>query len=232
MFMDGVKNTPKNVGVIMDGNGRWATLRDLPRYFGHTKGMLNMLQMLVDIFELGAENVVCYSLSTENLKRDQKEVAHILNLVLKYFDKFIEVCKENKICAKMVGNLDLFPSDVKNSLLKTESILSEFEGMGRTVYVAVAYGSRTEIVTAVNEAVKKGELVTEESFLSSLSLPLNLDLIIRTGKEKRLSNFFLYQASYAEIYFSDKYYPDFNKDDLIEIFDWYSKRKRNYGLVR
>lgn len=229
--MDQFKRIPKNIGVIMDGNGRWATLRDLPRYFGHTKGMLNMLHMIVDIFELGAENVACYSLSTENLNRDKEEVSHILNLVLKYFDKFVEVCKEHKICAKMVGNLDLFPEDVKNSLLKTESILSEFEGMGRTVYIAVAYGSRNEIISAVNAAIKKGDEVTEESFLKSLYLPMDLDLIIRTGKEKRLSNFFLYQASYAEIYFSDKYYPDFNKEDLEEIFDWYSKRKRNYGLV-
>ena len=225
------KRIPKNVGVIMDGNGRWATLRELPRYFGHTKGMLNMLKMIVDIFELGAENVACYSLSTENLNRDKEEVAHILELVLKYFDKFVETCKEHKICAKMVGNLDLFPGEIKESLLKTQSILSEFEGMGRTVYVAVAYGSRDEIVTAINKAIQKGELVTEESFLKSLSLPMDLDLIIRTGKEKRLSNFFLYQASYAEIYFSDKLYPDFDKDDLVEIFDWYAKRKRKYGLV-
>lgn len=222
---------PKNVGVIMDGNGRWATLRNLPRYLGHTTGMINMLSMIVDMFELGAENVAYYSLSTENLNRGQEEVTHILNLVLKYFDKFIEVCKEHKICAKMVGNLDLFPENIKNSLLKTESILSEFEGMGRTVYVAVAYGSRDEIITAVNNAVKKGEEVTEESFLKSLFLPMDLDLIIRTGKEKRLSNFFLYQASYAEIYFSDKYFPDFKKDDLVEIFKWYSERKRKYGLV-
>ena len=225
------KRIPKNVGVIMDGNGRWATLRELPRYFGHTKGMLNMLKMIVDIFELGAENVACYSLSTENLNRDKAEVTHILNLVLKYFDKFIETCQEHKICAKMVGNLDLFPQEVKESLLKTQSILSEFEGMGRTVYVAVAYGSRDEIVSAINNAIKKGEEVTEESFLKSLYLPLDLDLIIRTGREQRLSNFFLYQASYAEIYFSDKYYPDFDKNDLIEIFDWYAKRKRRYGLV-
>lgn len=229
--MDEVKKIPKNVGVIMDGNGRWATNHRYPRIFGHTKGMLNMLHMLADIFELGAENVVCYSLSTENLKRDEKEVTHILNLVLKYFDKFVEVCREHKICAKMVGNLDLFPLEVKNSLLKTQSILAEFEGMGRTVYMAVAYGSRDEIITAVNNAIKKGEEVTEESFLKSLFLPMDLDLIIRTGREKRLSNFFLYQASYAEIYFSDKFYPDFGKDDLIEIFDWYSKRKRNFGLV-
>ena len=222
---------PKNVGLIMDGNGRWATLRSLPRYFGHTSGMLNMLKMMVALFELGAENVACYSLSTENLKREQEEVDHILKLVLHYFDKFIEVCKEHKICAKMVGNLDLFPENIKNSLLKTESILSEFEGMGRTVYVAVAYGSRDEIITAINKAIKKGEEVTEESFLKSLYLPMDLDLIIRTGKEKRLSNFFLYQASYAEIYFSDKYFPDFNKDDLVEIFDWYQNRKRKYGLV-
>ena len=98
---------PKNVGVIMDGNGRWATLRNLPRYLGHTTGMINMLSMIVDMFELGAENVACYSLSTENLNREQEEVTHILNLVLKYFDKFIEVCREHKNCAKMVGNLDL-----------------------------------------------------------------------------------------------------------------------------
>lgn len=222
---------PKNVGVIMDGNGRWAKEHGQPRTFGHTKGMENMLKMLEYIFDLGAQNVVCYSLSTENLKREKNEVSHILNLVLEYFKAFVDVCVKHKICAKFVGNLDLFPLEIKNSLLKTESILKEYERMGKTVYIAIAYGSRDEIITAVNNAIKKGEEVTEESFLQSLYLPLNLDLIIRTGKEQRLSNFFLYQASYAEIYFSDKYYPDFNKEDLEEIFDWYQKRKRNYGLV-
>ena len=103
--------------------------------------------------------------------------------------------------------------------------------MGRTIYIAIAYGSRAEIIDAVNKAVREGNEVSEQSFLESLGMPLNIDLIIRTGGERRLSNFFLYQASYAELYFSDKYFPDFSREDFSEAVEWFSLRKRRYGLV-
>ena len=224
-------SVPKTIGLIMDGNGRWAEQRGLSRKEGHTMGIKNMISLAAHAFDLGVQNFVCYSLSTENLKRDADELGHILNLVVKYFDVFIQVCRENKIAAKYVGSLELLPDETRSAISRTESILSEFDGMGRTIYIAIAYGSRAEIIDAVNKAVREGNEVSEQSFLESLGMPLNIDLIIRTGGERRLSNFFLYQASYAELYFSDKYFPDFSREDFSEAVEWFSLRKRRYGLV-
>ena len=226
------KTYPKNVGIIMDGNGRWAIRRGLARTAGHTKGIENMLKTAISAFSLGVENFVCYSLSVENLKREQGEVEHILGLVETYFDKFIALCKERRICARYIGNLELLPEKVLSLIRKTEEALSVFSDEKRNLYIAIAYGSRDEIITAVNKAVKDGVLVTKDSFLQSLLLPIELDFIIRTGGEQRLSNFFLYQASYAELYFCDKFFPDFCEKDLIEAFDWYSVRNRRYGLLK
>lgn len=222
---------PKNVGIIMDGNGRWAEERGLSRKDGHTRGIVNMIELAVSAFSLGVENFVCYSLSTENLKREKDELSHILGLVVKHFDNFIEVCRKYKICAKYVGNLSLLPESTLDAITRTERILSEFDGQGRTVYIAIAYGSRDEIIGAVNRAVREGKEVDEKSFLSTLMLPLELDLVIRTGGESRLSNFFLYQASYAELYFSEKYFPDFGLTELKDAIDWFTHRKRRYGLL-
>lgn len=227
--MSDIKFVPQNVGIIMDGNGRWAEAQGLPRKDGHTAGMVNMIRVAAKAFDLGAKNVVCYSLSTENFTRKKDELDHILSLVLKYFDAFLDVFIEKKVCAKIVGNLDMLPDDIRASLKRTESILSQFESLGRTIYIAIAYGSRDEIVSAINRAVRRGEPVSEESFLCELDLPMNLDFVIRTGGEMRLSNFFLYQLSYAELYFSDKYFPDFSEADVEAAFDSFATRKRRYG---
>lgn len=226
-----IKNVPENLGIIMDGNGRWAVEKGLPRKNGHTKGMENILNLLDYVYDLGTKNVVCYALSTENLSRDKEEVDHILSLIFKYFDAFIEVCLQKEVCVKFVGNIEVFSLEVQNSLKKTEKLLSPFENKGKTLYLALAYGGRDEIISAVNEAVRKGKTVTEEEFLTTLQFPFSLDLIIRTGGDHRLSNFFLYQASYAELYFLDKYFPDFNKEDLFKIYEWYQNRNRKFGLV-
>ena len=227
--MSDTKYIPKNVGIIMDGNRRWADARGLSTKDGHTAGMVNMIKVASRAFDLGAEAVVCYSLSTENFSRKKEELEHILSLVLKYFDAFLDEFKRQRVCAKIVGNLDMLPPEIRASLKRTESLLSEFEGTGRTIYVAIAYGSRGEIIRAVNRAIERGEPVTEESFLAELDLPMELDLIIRTGGDRRLSNFFMYQSSYAELYFADKYFPDFGSPDLDEAFDWFATRKRRHG---
>lgn len=222
---------PKNLGIIADGNGRWALAHGLSRTEGHTKGMENVLSLLDYVFDLGTENVVCYALSTENFSRPKGEIEHILQFVFDYFDAFLDVCVKNEICAKFIGRLEELPLPVRQSLKKTEELTAKFAGKGRTIYLALAYGGRDDIVNAINEALKSGTAVTEESFLETLRFPFDLDLIIRTGGDKRLSNFCLYQASYAELYFSDKYFPDFSKEDLEEIFEWYNGRNRRFGRV-
>ena len=227
--MSDINYLPESVGIIMDGNRRWAKERGLPTKDGHTAGMINMIKLASHAFELGARSVACYSLSTENFSRNEDELSHILSLVIKYFDAFLEEFRKIKVCAKIVGDLDMLPDEIKASLKRTEALLSEYENTGRTIYIAVAYGSRNEIIRAVNRAVSRGEQVNEESFRSMLDMPDNLDLIIRTGGDRRLSNFFLYQSSYAELYFADKYFPDFGNSDLDEAFDWFATRKRRHG---
>ena len=230
--MDRVDFVPTHLGLIMDGNGRWAEERGLPRKDGHTAGMVNMISLAAHAFDMGVKTVTCYSMSTENLNRSKDEVDHILSLVLKYFEPFLEEFRKKKVCAKFVGQLDLVPPEIRASLKRTEELLSEFAHLGRTIYVAIAYGSHAEIVNAVNRAVESGVPVTEQSFLASLQLPFNLDLVIRTGGERRLSNFFLYQCSYAELYFSDKYFPDFDGEELDRVLAWFAGRTRRYGLLK
>ena len=131
--MSDIKPIPENIGIIMDGNGRWAEERGLPRRDGHTKGMINMISVAAAAFDKGARSVTCYSMSKENLGRSAEEVSHILSLVLEYFEPFLQVFREKKIAAKFVGDLELLPEETRASLKRTETILSEFEGLGRTI---------------------------------------------------------------------------------------------------
>ena len=227
----GQNNTLRHVGVIMDGNGRWAQNQNKPRYEGHTQGIRNMTALISHAFDKGVESVTCYGLSTENLARPQEELSHIYMLMIDAYTDFVTRMKEKKAGVKYIGNLDVLPSAVRASMKMVERELAPYKDSGRMVYIGVAYGSRREIVCAINRAIEKGEMVTEEGFLSELEAPINLDLIIRTGGEQRLSNFMLYQASYAELYFSGKYFPDFNFDDMDEAFAWYDGRKRRFGKI-
>lgn len=223
--------TPKSVGLIMDGNGRWALDRNDNRLAGHTAGMMNMISLVAHAFDRGVHNMICYGLSTENMSRPLPEVEHIFELVVGIYDYFISTFKKIGACVKYVGNLTALPQKVQLSLKRSEKDLEQFAGNDKTLYVGIAYGSRHEIVSAVNAAVERGERVTEESFMSSLSVPIVPDMIIRTGGERRLSNFLLYQASYSELYFSDKLFPDFTVADFDEALKWYASRNRTYGTV-
>ncbi len=222
---------PATVGLIMDGNGRWAKNNGLKRGEGHTKGIENMIKITAHAFEVGVKNMVCYGLSTENLSRPEEEINHIYDLVIKVFDIFVTVFSRLKACVKYIGDLDRLPEAVRESMKRSENALNKFEGRGRTIYVAIAYGSRKEIVSAVNRAIALGKPVDEDSFLNMLEMPEEPELIIRTGGESRLSNFLLYQSSYSELYFSDKYFPDFDNSDFDEALAWYAKRSRRHGQI-
>lgn len=223
---------PENLAIIMDGNGRWAKQHNLSRAEGHTKGIENMMRLLAYSYDRGVKTATCYALSTENLKRDKTELKHILSLIGKVFDYFVSVFSKKQVSISYVGNLDLLPEEIRAHMKRTEEALSIYRNTGRVLYVAIAYGGRNEIIEAVNKAVMENKTVTEAEFLSMLSIPVEPDLIIRTGGEKRLSNFLLYQASYSELYFSDKMFPEFTTEDLDKTFEWYSGRKRKYGLVK
>ncbi len=223
-------NVPESVGLIMDGNGRWMKNQGRSRLEGHTYGIANMTRLISHMLDRGVKNVVCYGLSTENLHRPQAEIEHIYQLIVDIYEPFVKMMEEKQACVKYAGNLEALPSYALASMKHAEQKLSRFADTGRCVYIGVAYGGRNEIVRAI-PSVQDAENLTEEEFLSRLSVPVNLDLIIRTGGEHRLSNFMLYQAAYAELYFSDKLFPEFTEQDLDQAFAWYNTRKRRFGLL-
>ena len=220
---------PRHIALIMDGNGRWAKKRLLPRSLGHKYGMERMIGLMERAFALGVEYITVYALSTENLKRPKEELEGLFNLLRNYFKDYL-----GKVCAKgarlrAIGDISLLPEDIQKIIRDAEAETAHFTGKG--INVAVAYGARDELVHAVNAAVERGEKVTEQSFaklLYTADIP-DPDLIIRTGKEVRLSNFLLYQAAYAELVFSEKMFPEFSDDDLDAAIVEYSQRTRRFG---
>ena len=220
---------PRHIAVIMDGNGRWAKKRLMPRSYGHRQGMSRMVGLLEHAFDLGIEYVTVYALSTENLKRPKEELDGLFDLIRKNFlDCMRKICSRG-VRLRILGNVGLLPEDVQRLLKEAEEESSKYEGRG--VNVALGYGSRAEIVRAVNLAVEEGKRVTEESFSSLLYThgQPDPDLVIRTGKEMRLSNYLLYQSAYAELYFSDKMFPEFSDEDLDEAIAEYGRRTRRFG---
>ena len=220
---------PRHIAVIMDGNGRWAKKRLMPRSYGHRQGMSRMVGLLEHAFDLGIEYVTVYALSTENLKRPKEELDGLFDLIRKNFlDCMRKICSRG-VRLRILGNVGLLPEDVQRLLKEAEEESSKYEGRG--VNVALGYGSRAEIVRAVNLAVEAGKRVTEESFSSLLYThgQPDPDLVIRTGKEMRLSNYLLYQSAYAELYFSDKMFPEFSDKDLDEAIAEYGRRTRRFG---
>lgn len=230
--MERVSATPKHVGFIMDGNGRWAKLRGKPRSFGHIKGSDNVEKVVTGCFERGVYAVTLYAFSTENRSRPKEEVDKILSLLEKFLKKYIKTLVKNEVKLVFSGDLSVLPKSLKNL---AEEKTQQTENFTKNVLnIALNYGSRAEIIRACNALIKSGKSeVTEKDFENELYtkfLP-EMDLIVRTGGEKRLSNFFMYQAAYAELYFTDVYWPDFNEEELDKALLWFSKRQRRFGNV-
>ena len=220
---------PRHIAIIMDGNGRWAKKRLLPRSVGHKNGMERMIGLMEHAFDLGVSYITVYALSTENLKRPKEELDGLFGLIRNHFKEYMKRIIARGVRLRVLGDLSLMPADVQEILRQSEAESAHFEGKG--VQLALAYGARDEIVKAVNKAVALGETVTEESFaklLYTAEVP-DPDLIIRTGKEVRLSNFLLYQAAYAELYFSNKMFPEFMDKDMDEAIVEFSRRTRRFG---
>ena len=224
----GTKN-PEHIAIIMDGNGRWAKKRLMPRSFGHKQGMERMIGLMEHAFDLGVKYVTVYALSTENLKRPKDELEGLYDLIRNHFETYIERVCARGVAFRAVGDTSLLPDDVRAILENSERRTAGYEGKG--INIALGYGARAEIVRAANEAVARGERVTEESFSELLYTRGQPDpeLIIRTGKEVRLSNFLLYQAAYSELYFSEKMFPEFSDRDLEKAIEWFSGRTRRFG---
>ena len=220
---------PEHIAIIMDGNGRWAKKRLMPRSFGHRQGMERMIGLMEHALDLGVKYVTVYALSTENLKRPKDELEGLYDLIRNHFETYIERVCARGVAFRAVGDTSLLPDDVRAILENAERKTAGYEGKG--INIALGYGARAEIVRAANEAVARGERGTEESFSELLYTRGQPDpeLIIRTGKEVRLSNFLLYQAAYSELYFSEKMFPEFSDRDLEKAIEWFSGRTRRFG---
>lgn len=222
---------PNHIAIIMDGNGRWAKKRLLPRSAGHRAGLKRMIALSEHALDRGVGYVTLYALSTENLSRPKEEVDCLFDLFRGYFTQNVERLFKKNIRLKVVGDRSLLPQDIAELIAAGERRTAA--GTGGTIALAIAYGSHQEILAAVNAAVRAGKEVTEESFsalLYTAEMPAP-DLLIRTGGEKRLSNFLLWQCAYTEFYFSDKMFPAFTNADLDKAIQSYEGRDRRYGNV-
>lgn len=225
------QNVPVHVGLIMDGNGRWAKARHLPRNMGHRAGMNRMIGLARKAKSMGVRYFTVYALSTENLSRPQDEVEGIFDLIRKYFKQQVKELYAEGAAVRVIGDLSPLPKDVR--ALVEKGVADSDPNAPFVMVFAINYGARAELARAVNRAVLRGETVTEgeiSSLLDTNGLP-DPDLIIRPGGEKRLSNFLLIQSAYAELYFTDVLFPDFSDEELGKAIADYSRRTRRFGKV-
>ena len=223
---------PKHIAIIMDGNGRWATKRNKPRVFGHNEGMKRVVDVVENSLNIGIKYLSLYAFSTENWKRPQKEIDFLMQILIKYIDEQLNKLVTQGVKINILGDISVLPEKV---IQKIEYALDSTKDNDKLILnIAINYGSRQEILKAVNTAIEKGEILTDDEF-SNLLYTRNqpdVDLLIRPGGEKRLSNFLLYQMSYAELYFSDIYWPDFKLESLLDAIYWYQTRNRRFGGLK
>lgn len=228
------ENLPNHIAFIMDGNGRWAQSRGLPRLAGHAEGVLALKKTILACKKFKIKYVTFYAFSKENWKRDKAEVDGIFGLLKKYLKKEKNFFIKRKIKFNVIGVLDRLPEDLRVALIDVIDETKDF-GDNLVVTIALNYGGRDEIVRAVNKIIKSGKNeVTEQEFSSYLDtnfLP-DPDLIVRTSGEERLSNFLLYQLAYSELYFPKTYWPDFNEKEVLKCIEIYGRRERKYGGVK
>lgn len=228
----GEGDIPRHVAVIMDGNGRWAKKRLLPRSAGHRAGMKRMIALSEHAFSRGVEVVTLFALSTENLSRPEEELRALFGLFREYFSANAEKLKEREIELRVIGELALLPEEIVDLIRAGEALTKG--GTRGTLVLAIGYGGRQEILRAVNLAVRAGKEVDMASFSALLQtggLP-EPDLMIRTGGEKRISNFLLWECAYSEFYFSDKMFPAFSDADFDRALSDYASRERRFGRIR
>ena len=226
---------PNHIAIILDGNGRWAKKRGMPRSFGHVKGCENLEDICEVAKELGVKYLTVYAFSTENWKRSKEEVDGLMKLFRNYLKKCIKISQKNNMRVKVIGDITAFDSDIQESIEKLEDFSKDFTDLH--FQIALNYGSRDEITRAVNrmlEDQKAGKLETPVSedtisgYLDTAGLP-DPDLMIRTSGELRLSNYLLWQLAYSEFYFTDVPWPDFKKEELVKAIEKYNERDRRYG---
>lgn len=225
---------PLHVGIIMDGNGRWAQKRKLPRTFGHKEGLTVAKNIVRAAKNLGIKYVTLYTFSTENWKRTQEEVGYLMNLIRSHLRAEFEFYKENGIRVMHIGDLSALPEDVQQEIINAKKDTEHFTGM--TVVLAINYGGRDEILRGIkklNENHFDFSTITEKDLSGNFDIPElpDVDLLIRTGGEYRLSNFLLWHAAYAELLFTNTLWPDYNEEEFIKNIEEFKNRNRRFGAV-
>lgn len=215
----------------MDGNGRWAQKRYMPRSYGHAMGLSSVQKIIKYSIHYKIEALTLYAFSTENSKRPKKEINDLIKLIDKSISREAKNVIKNNIVLRILGDITFFPKLLQNKISNLESQCKKNDGL--KLNIALNYGGQKEIVNAVNRSLKNKRRITIndiEKSLDTANLP-NVDLLIRTGGEKRISNFLLWQLAYSELFFVDKLWPDFNESVLIDALYSYQKRNRRFGTL-
>ena len=232
------ENIPRHIGIIMDGNGRWAKNRFLPRIAGHKEGMNRVVDIVEECCKIGIKTLTLYAFSTENWKRPEEEVKGLMNILVIYINSQLKRILENNIIFRVVGDYSKLPSSIVKLL--DDSIEKSKDNTGMVLNIALNYGGRAEIISSIKklyEDISDGKFsvddLNEETFKNYLYTKENsdVDLIIRTGNEKRISNFLIYQMAYSEFYFTDILWPEFYAEDLYDaIYDFQNRNIRFGGI--
>ena len=221
-------NKLNHVAFIMDGNGRWGKKRNKGRNFGHLNGVKTVKKIVRSSIKLGIPIVTFYVFSTENWKRPKSEINFLFNLIINYFKKELRNVVSNGIKIHIIGKINNLPIKIKQTL--KEAIKQTKKNKKIIINLAINYGSKDEIINASKKLKEKINIKSLENNLYTKNMP-NPDMLIRTGGHKRLSNFMLWQLAYAEIYFLDKLWPDFNNQDYIKLIGKFKREKRNFGAI-
>ena len=232
-------NIPQHVAIILDGNGRWAKAKGMPRNYGHAQGSKNVEKICEEAWRMGIKYLTVYAFSTENWNRPKEEVNALMKLLRNYMKTCLKTAAKNDMKVRVIGDITKLDEDIQKRILELEEATKNNGGLN--FQIAINYGSRDEITRAVRtlaEDVKEGKLMPEEvneacieRYLDTHDIP-DPDLLIRTSGEQRLSNYLLWQRAYTEFYFTDVPWPDFSKQELEKAIEQYNRRDRRYGGVK
>ena len=232
-------NIPQHVAIILDGNGRWAKAKGMPRNYGHAQGSKNVEKICEEAWRMGIKYLTVYAFSTENWNRPKDEVDALMKLLRSYMKTCLKTAAKNDMKVRVIGDITRLDEDIQKRIVELEEATKDNGGLN--FQIAINYGSRDEITRAVRalaEDVKAGKLAPEEvdeacieRYLDTHDIP-DPDLLIRTSGEQRLSNYLLWQLAYTEFYFTDVPWPDFSKQELEKAIEQYNHRDRRYGGVK
>lgn len=229
------QNLPFHVAITMDGNGRWAQKRNLPRTAGHNEGLTAAKNIVKAAADIGIKHLTLYVFSTENWKRTQEEVGFLMNLIHIYINNELEFYKKNQIRIKHIGDIQKLPEGIQKDIKKAIAQTDSYTGM--TLHLAINYGGRDEIIRGIKKIIDDGipsDKIDEKVVSDYLDMPESpdVDLLIRTGGEKRLSNYLLWHIPYAELIYIDTLWPDYTKDEFYNNIEEYQKRNRRFGAEK